>query len=84
MRCFDEVTSLPKRDTNKDRFKYSIYLIFFNFFIVKQQKSGDFPSQKFPFGCMLFNYFNTFKCFKGAMRPRHTYVFGFKGKCLWG
>ena len=30
---------------------------------------------------MLFNDFNIycFKCFKGAMRPRHTYVFGFKG-----
>ena len=28
---------------------------FFKFFIVEQQKSGDFPSQKFPFGCMLFN-----------------------------
>ena len=37
------------------------YMLFFlNFFIVEQQKSGDFPSQKFPFGCMLFNYFNIY------------------------
>ena len=36
---------LPKRDTDKESYQcrfnyYSIYLIFFNFFIVKQQKSG--------------------------------------------
>ena len=41
--------------------------------------------QEVPFGCMLFNYisFKYFKLFKGAMRPRYTYVCGFKGIGLW-
>ena len=29
--------------------------------------------------CCLTILIYTFKMFKGAMRPRHTYVFGFKG-----
>ena len=42
-------------------------------------KTRDLYASEKPFGCMLFNYFNifkSFKCFKGAMRPRHTYVCG--------
>ena len=56
-----------------------------NFFIVEQQKSEDLLCKKKSSGCMLFNnfnIFNTFKCFKGATRPRHTYVCGFKGDSL--
>ena len=63
---------------------------FFNsldFFIVKQQKTRGLYVFERRFGCMSFNYFNifkSFKCFKGAMRPRHTYVCGFKGGRLQG
>ena len=45
------------------------------FFIEKTTKIKDLYALKNPFGCMLFNnfnMFNTFKCFKGAMRPCHT------------
>ena len=34
--------------------------------------------------CCLTILIYTFKCFKGATNPRHTYVFGFKGDSLWG
>ena len=57
-----------------------------NFFIVEQQKSDDLSFSENPFACMLFNYFNIFKyfkCFKGATKPRHTYVCGFKHDSLW-
>ena len=57
-----------------------------NFLIVEQQKRDALFSKKKRFGCMLFNYFNifkSFKCFKGAMRPRHTCVCGVKHDSLW-
>ncbi len=66
--------------------KNQMYSFLFYFFIVEQQKIGTFMLQEVPFGCMLFNNFNTFNTFnmfKGAIRPRHTYVFGFKGIGLW-
>ena len=59
----------------------------FNFFIVEQQKREDFLcSENGLDACCLtiLIFLSTFKCFKGAMRPRHTYVCGFKGVGLWG
>ena len=57
-----------------------------NFFIVEQQKSKDFLSPRGPFdcNCCLNILIYMFNMFKGAARPRHTYVCGFKGECLWG
>ena len=59
---------------------------FLIFFIVKQQKPKTLIFRE---RCCsryvvltLLNYIN-FKCFKGAMRPVHTYVFGFKSEDEW-
>ena len=61
---------LPKRDTDKESYQcrfnyYSIYLIFFNFFIVKQQKSGDFLLKSFCLGaCCLTILIYCLKCLR--------------------
>ena len=50
----------------------------FSFFIGKQQKLEPFVPLKNWFGACCLTILIYFNMFKGAMRPRHTYVCGFK------
>ena len=51
-----------------------------HFFIVKQQIC---PSQSRFGACCLTILIYTFKLFKGATNPRHTYISGFLNVGLW-
>ena len=56
-----------------------------NLFPVKQQKPDAFIHSEAIFcNCCLTILIYTFKLFKGATNPSHTYIFGFKGIGLWG
>ena len=65
-----------------------------NFFIVKQQKEKALLSEKRPFGCMLFNYFNIVLIVLNVLRGRCDHatptfselkvsVYIAKGECLY-